>query len=374
VVEPFRIQVPDSDLADLRRRLAATRLPEPAADESWESGVDYGYLAELIRYWSEDFDWRRRESWLNSFPQFTATVAGAKVHFVHVRSGAEGAMPIVLSHGWPYTFAEMLHIVPWLTDLVAHSKSEEVVFDVVVPSLPGYGFSEPLAGDRFTSDVVARVWHELMTGVLGYDRYASYGEDVGAGINDWLGALYPESVLGLFATHAAFPPKERSGDLTEAEEAFRDWLTEKWRTGRAYSQIQGTRPDTLAVALNDSPAGLLAWVVEKLREWSGATFEESWSVDEVLTTVSLYWFTETIGTSFLSYYHGRHEPPVPMVNVPVGVAVQLGERGFPREYAERTYTDIRLWTDLPRGGHFTAKQNPDLVARAMWEFFGELRS
>jgi len=373
VVEPFRIQVPDSDLADLRRRLTATRLPDPAAGEPWESGVDYGYLAELVRYWGEGFDWRAREEWLNSFPQFTASVAGAKLHFVHVSSGVDGAIPIVLSHGWPYTFAEMLSIVPWLTDPTAHGGSEEVVFDVVVPSLPGYGFSEPLDGELFTTDVVARVWHELMTGVLGYERYATYGEDVGAGISDWLGALYPESVLGLFASHAAFPPEKRSGDLTGAEVAFREWLKEKWSTGRGYSHIQGTRPDTLAVGLNDSPAGLLAWVVEKLREWSGTDFEQSWSVDELLTTVNLYWFTETIGTSFLPYYHGRQEPQILKVDVPVGVAVQWGERGFPREYAERTYTDVRYWTDLPHGGHFTAKQTPDLVAKAMWKFFGELR-
>ncbi len=373
MVEPFRIQVHDSDLAELRRRLAATRLPEPAAGDPWDSGVDYEYLAELIRYWGEDFHWRSREGWLNSFPQFTATVADAEVHFVHIQSGAEAAIPIVLSHGWPYTFAEMLPIVPSLTDQVTHGGSEEVTFDVVVPSLPGYGFSEPLADELFTADVVARVWHELMTGVLGYERYATYGEDVGAGISDWLGALYPESVLGLFATHPAYPPEERRGDFTEAEVAFRDWLKEKWSTGRGYSHIQGTRPDTLAVGLNDSPAGLLAWVMEKLREWSGPEFDEWWSVDELLTTVSLYWFTETSGTSFLPYYHGRHEPPVPMVDVPVGVAVHWGERGFPREYAERTYTDIRYWTDLPRGGHFTAKQTPDLVAQAIRKFFGELR-
>lgn len=374
VVVPFRIQVEESELADLRRRLAATRLAEPAAAEPWESGVDYEYLADLVRYWGEGFDWRAREAWLNTFPQFKADIARQRIHYVHVRSGSAGAVPIVLSHGWPYTFAEMLPIVSWLVDPSSHGGSGEVVFDVVVPSLPGHVFSAPLAGESFTSDAVARLWHELMTGVLGYERYATYGEDVGAGVNDWLAALYPESVIGLFATHAAFPPEERSQDLSEAEVAFRDWLTEKWRTARAYSHVQGTRPDTLAVALNDSPAGLLAWVVEKLREWSGPGFEEAWSVDEVLTTVSLYWFTQTIGTSFLSYYHGRREEPsIPMVEVPVGVAVQWGERGFPREYAERTYSDIRYWTNLARGGHFTVKQTPELVAPAMWEFFAGLR-
>jgi hypothetical protein len=183
----------------------------------------------------------------------------------------------------------------------------------------------------------------------------------------------PDSIVGLFSTHAAFPPEDRSGELTEAEESFRSWLAEKWRTGRAYSEIQSTRPDTLAIGLNDSPAGLLGWILEKFHEWSGPDFEEAWSDDDILTTVSLYWFTSTIGTSFLPYYQGRrHDKQLPLVPVPVGVAVQWGERGFPREYAERTYTDLRFWTDLPRGGHFTAKQTPDLVARAMREFFALL--
>ncbi|MGH3649910.1 MAG: epoxide hydrolase family protein, partial [Acidimicrobiia bacterium] len=222
-------------------------------------------------------------------------------------------------------------------------------------------------------EAVARLWHRLMTDVLGYQRYATYGEDVGATVSDWIGALFPETVVGLFATHAAFPPEERSHDLSEDEERFRSWLAEQWKDGSGYSLIQATRPDTLAVALGDSPAGLLAWLLEKFREWSGPGFEEHWSHDDILTTVSLYWFTGTIGTSFLPYHHGRHhDKPVPMVDVPVGVAIQWGERGFPRVYAERTYTDIRMWTDLPRGGHFTAKQSPDLVARSMWELFRSL--
>lgn len=377
VIEGFRIEVSDSDLTDLRRRLAETRLPSPPAGDPWESGVDYAYLSELIGYWGDGFDWRRQEKWLNSFPHYKAKVGDADVHFIHVRADPAlyaQAIPIILSHGWPYSFVEFLPIVPWLTDPAAHGGTERDAFDVVVPSLPGYGYSSPLASGHFTGDSVARVWHTLMTETLGYHRYATYGEDVGTTISDWLGALYPESILGLFATHAAFPPEERSQDLTSAEKVFRSWLADKWRNGRGYSEVQSTRPDTLAVGLNDSPAGLLAWLVEKFRDWSGSDYEESWTVDDVLTTVSLYWFTRTIGTSFLPYYHGRnHERPIPLVNVPAGVAVQWGERGFPRGYAERTYTDLREWSDLPRGGHFAAKQTPDLVAHAMWEFFAPLR-
>lgn len=378
VIEPFRIQVPDSALSDLRRRLAETRLPSPPAGEPWESGVDYRYLAHLVDYWGSQFDWRRQEEWLNSFEQHMAKLGDQEVHFVHVRADRSrypNVIPIILSHGWPYSFVEYLPIVGWLTDPLNHGGTQADAFDVVVPSLPGYGFSSSFANDLFTGDVVARLWHTLMTETLGYGGYATYGEDVGTTVSDWLGALYPDSVVGLFSTHAAFPPEERSDDLTEAEEEFRQWLADKWSTGRGYSQIQSTRPDTLAVGLNDSPAGLLAWLVEKFREWSGPEFEEAWSVDDILTTTSLYWFSQSIGTSFLPYYHGRgNEPPIPLVTVPVGVAVQWGERGFPRHYAERTYTDLRAWSDLPRGGHFTAKQTPDLVAAAMRDFFADLRA
>lgn len=375
-VFPFHIDVPRADLDDLRARLGATRLTSAPAGEPWESGVDYEYLARLIDYWRDGFDWRSREAWLNSFPQAMAEVNGQRVHLVHVQADRDvyhEVVPLIISHGWPYSFVEFLEFSARLTDPLSHGGSLGDAFDVVVPSLPGYGFSAPLADAFFTGEAVAGLWHDLMTDVLGYERYAAYGEDVGATVSDWIGGLFPESVMGLFATHAAFPPEERRQDLTEQERAFGDWLTEKWRTASAYSQVQSTRPDTLAIALNDSPAGLLAWMVEKFQEWSGHGFEAAWSHDDILTTTSLYWFTHTIGTSFLAYYHGRHQKPIPMVEVPVGVAVQWGERGFPREYAERTYADIRLWTDLPSGGHFTAKQSPDLVARAMWDFFAGLR-
>lgn len=376
VVEPFRIGVDDEEVDELRRRARASRLGMPPAGDAWESGVDYRYLAEMLDYWADGFDWRAQEDRLNSFPQFVADIAGNRVHFVHVVADRErypDPIPIILSHGWPYSFVELLPIVTWLTDPISCAGDSRVAFDAVVPSLPGYAYSDPLTAEYFTGDVVARLWHLLMTEALGYERYATYGEDVGTTVSDWTAALYPESVIGLFATHAAFPPEERRAHLSEDEERFREWLSEKWKDASGYSSIQATRPDTLAVALGDSPAGLLAWLVEKFREWSGPGFEQVWGRDEILTTVSLYWFTQTIGTSFLPYYHGRHhDKTLPMVDVPVGVAVQRGERGFPRGYAERTYADIRMWTELPRGGHFTVMQTPDLVARAMWDFFGGL--
>lgn len=378
-MEPFSIEVPALEVEQLKSRLAGTRLGAAPVAEPWESGVDYAFLAGLIEYWAGGFDWSSRERWLNSFPQYLAEVDGQTVHFVHVVADRERyneVIPIVLSHGWPYSFVEFLDFSERLTDPLSHEGSpNDVAFDVVIPSLPGYGYSEPLVGDRFTGEVVAGIWHRLLTDELGYERYATYGEDVGTTVSDWLGALFPDVVIGLFSTHAAFPPDERRGDLTPREQEFVAWLEDKWRDASAYSAIQATRPDTLAVALGDSPAGLLAWLVEKFREWSGPGFGEAWSDDEILTTVSLYWFTNTIGTSFLPYYHGRrNEKPLPLVEVPVGVAVQWGERGFPREYAERTYTDLRQWADLPEGGHFSAKQSPDRVAAEMRRFFGSLHA
>lgn len=376
MIEPLQIEVGEADLVDLRERLSKSRLGSPPAGEAWESGVDYGYLADLIDYWRDGFDWRAQERRLNGLPNYLATIEGATVHYVLIeadRGTYRTATPIILSHGWPYSFNEYLEFAGWLADPLAHGGTAEDAFDVVIPSLPGYCFSPPLGDDHFGGDVVARLFHRLMTEELGFLRYATYGEDVGTTVSDWIGALFPESVVGLFTTHAAFPPDERAGDLTEAEEAFRAWLKDKWKTASAYSDIQSTRPDTLAVGLNDSPAGLLAWMVEKFVEWSGPDFEQDWSQDDILTTVSLYWFTGTVGTSFLPYYDHQHQQSTPLVDVPVGVAVQWGERGFPREYAERTYTDLRFWTDLPSGGHFTAKQSPAEVAEAMRAFFRSLR-
>ena len=366
--EPFRISVSDGELDDLRTRLARTRYPVPTPSEPWEAGVDIRYLAALMDEWRESFDWRAAEARLNAYPQFTAKVHGERIHFAHLRAegraDARAPIPIILSHGWPYSFIELLP----LAERLARDG-----FDVVVPSLPGFGFSEVMA-EPFTSMAVAERWHTLMTGVLGYEQYATYGEDVGTWVSDRLAATHPDAVLGLFATHAAFPPDDRRQDLTEEEQAFLDWLEVKWRRASAYSSQQSTRPDTLAVGLTDSPAGLAAWLVEKFREWSGtADISDYWSRDELLTTISLYWFTSTIGTSFRAYFDDRNETPMPMIDVPVGVSIQWGERGFPRHYAERTYTDIRFWNDLPTGGHFTAKQTPGLVEADMIAFFDGLR-
>ena len=300
------------------------------------------------------------------------------MHFAWIRAEQRdpAPVPIILSHGWPYTFAEMLPIAAYLVDPARHGGRPGDTFDVVIPSLPGFGFSDAPGEAHFVANEIAERWHALIHDVLGYERYATYGEDVGTWISDWTAALHPDSVLGLFATHAAFPSADRRDDLTEEEIGFRAALDAKWLGESAYSDLQSTKPDTLAAALNDSPAGLAAWLVEKFRTWSGGddAYRAAWSDDDVLTTATLYWATQSIGTSFRAYFDDRFDTaPMPLVEVPVGVAVQYREQGFPQSYAARTYRDIRDWQQLPSGGHFTVKQSPELVASAMREFFRPLR-
>lgn len=362
----FSIYFPDSDSENLKQRLARVALPDPTPGASDESGIDLFRLGELLDYWHSGYDWRAHEERLNAFPQIIVDIDGQRVHAIHISGGeqtnGEKRLAIILTHGWPYSFIEMTRLVPFLTDSASNTG-----LDIVIPSLPGYGFSEPLKNGPFTGEAVADLWHRLMTEGLGYNRYLTYGEDVGARVSDWIAAKYPDSVIGLYATHAAFPPDSRKSDLSTEEQEWLTWLSEKWKRASAYSSVQGTRPDILAVALRDSPAGLAAWIGEKLIAWSGDRPERFWSNDDLLTTISLYWFSGCIGTSFRAYYEYRFETEIPEITVPVGVAVQHGETGMPQSYAARTYKDIRSWRDLDDGGHFPAWQNSREVADGILE-------
>ncbi|MDQ1572060.1 MAG: hypothetical protein QOF79_2734 [Actinomycetota bacterium] len=361
-MEPFSVHVSDEVLDDLRLRLARTRYTTAAPGEPNAAGISPRYLKELVAYWLDGFDWRAREAYLNEHPQFTVELEGAVVHFVHQRSTNPDARPILITHGWPYSFAEMLPLADELRD-----------FHVVVPSLPGYGWSDLPTAGPVVPNRTAETWNSLMA-ELGYDRFLTYGEDIGGGVSDWLAALHPESVAGIYAPHAAFPPAERRNDLLPVESEFFEWLDAVWKGGEAYSQQQATRPDTLAAGLADSPAGLAAWIIEKFGEWSDGdgTAESRFTKDQLLTTVMIYWVTNTIGSSFRPYYDDVHKPPLPLIHVPAGVTVQQHERKYPREVAERTYTDLRYFSRLPSGGHFTAAEEPALVAAGLREFVATL--
>ena len=353
---PFRIDVSDQTLDDLRDRLHNTRFS--LTETPGDSGISPDHLREIVDHWLHRYHWREHEARLNRYPQFTIDVGGDTVHFVHIRSLNPRARAIVLSHGWPYSFAEMLPLADVLTE-----------FDVVVPSLPGYAFSSLPASGPVTKPGIAETWHELMTSVLGYDSYLTYGEDVGAGVSDWLAAAHPEAVDGIFATHAAFTPDSRRVGESHAETEFFEWFAAKWTRSFGYSAIQATRPDTLAASLNDSPAGLAAWMIEKLDAWSD---DGSLTLDSQLTTVMLYWISGCIGSSFRAYYDSSPLPELPVITVPAAVAVQVGESKYPREMAERNYLDLRGFSHLERGGHFTAAEAPDLLAQDIRRFVATL--
>ncbi|HEX5856989.1 MAG TPA: epoxide hydrolase [Microbacterium sp.] len=366
-MQPFRIAVPDDVLDDLHARLDRARLL-PDSPRKPPSGMSAGYLRQLIQSWRE-FDWRAREEWLNAHPQFIAEVGDARIHFVHARASDPHAPALLVMHGWPHLFSLQLDFADLLPD-----------FHVVVPSLPGFAFSTPYAEGPATEQRLVQTMHELMTDVLGYERYLTYGEDVSANVNDLLAATHGEAVAGIIATHAHFPSSDERAALTEpAERAFFDGLAAAHSSDGGYGHIQATRPDTLAAALNDSPAGLVAWVAEKLVEWSDTTagdpaqVERLISRDRILTEAMIYWATQTIGTSFRPYYEGADQPgPMPRVDVPAAVFIQRHEGGYPESIARAYYRDLRVFERLDRGGHFAVGEVPEAMAERTRAFAREL--
>lgn len=336
-----------------------------------ESALTATYLDDLATSW-EQFDWRAREEWLNTHPQFIADVDGTDVHFAHLRSADPQAPVLLVMHGWPHTFALQLEFATLLPD-----------FHVVLPSLPGFAFSEPLDAE-FSETTVAEMMHTLMTEVLGYDRYLTYGEDISANVNDLIAATRPESVCGIFVTHAHFGlDEERMRTTDPAVGAFFERLASEGGPNGAYAHLQATRPDTLAVALNDSPVGLLAWLVEKLVEWSDTPngephrLEERISRDRILTEAMIYWVTRSIGTSFRPYFDRGEDRAIPPVAVPAAVAIQRHEHDYPEGLARSFYRDLRSFDRLAEGGHFAIAEVPAEIAarlRAFAREIGVLRS
>jgi pimeloyl-ACP methyl ester carboxylesterase len=367
---PFRLNIPESALEDLHARLARTRLPDEPALEPWSSGTSRDYLGDLIGYWRSEFDWRAQERDLNRFRHFKAPLGGIKLHFIHEPGRGKNPIPLLLSHGWPGSIVEFRRLIPLLTER----------FTVVAPSLPGYTLSFQPGQKRFSVEEMAELFAELMSGVLGYRRFAAHGGDWGGFVSSVLGWRHPEKLIGIHLNLLAVrrDPKEKP-QTAEEEEYLRqlaNWLKEE--TG--YQWIQGTKPQTLAYALTDSPAGLAAWIAEKFHSWSdcGGVIENAVSRDELLTNISLYWFTGAIGSSFWPYYARMHGPwPIPegrTVDVPVGYAAFPTEiLRPPRSLAARTYTDIRRWTRMPRGGHFAALEQPEALAHEIAEFFSGLQ-
>jgi pimeloyl-ACP methyl ester carboxylesterase len=376
-IRPFRIETPQADLDDLMARLARTvwtdELPpgdEPPAGapvprpSGWEYGVPVDYVRRLVGYWRTGYDWRAWEARLNAYPQFTTTIDGQNVHFLHVRSPEPGALPLVLTHGWPGSVVEYLNVIGPLTDPRAHGGDPGLAFDVVIPSMPGYGFSGPTTERGWSNARIAAAWVELMRR-LGYERYGAAGNDAGSMISPEVGRLDPDHVVGVHVTQVfSFPsgdPAEFAG-LSEEEQAGLQVLNWFWQNLGAFNQLQSQQPQTLAHALADSPAGLLGWNAQLL----GPDVDD----DFTLTNTTIYWLTRTAGSSIRLYYeNARATPPAEPTTVPLGLAMAGGDFISIRRFAERDHKNIVSWNRYPRGSHYAAHLEPDQLVADIRQFF-----
>ena len=378
-ITPFTIRVPDEVLSDLRTRILNTRWPGQVPGDAWEQGTSLEYLKRLLSYWANDFDWRVQERQLNTFKHFRAELGDIHVHFVHERARRGRGIPLILTHGWPSTFAEYLPLVPLLTEPEAHGI-DGPAFDVVIPSLPGYGFSSRLG--RVNYRYIGGLWHQLMRG-LDYERYGAGGGDFGAGVATFMALDDPTPLIGVHLSNLEISPYTGDGSrpLSEAERAYLAQRQQWDDVERGYTAIQSTKPQTLGYALNDSPAGLAAWILEKWWAWTDCDgdLDRRFSRDVLLTMVTLYWITQTITTSMRDYFdnrwHGVAIEPHDFVQVPTGIANFARQFVFegepPREWAERLY-DVRRWTPMPSGGHFAPAEEPERLARDIAAFFAEI--
>ncbi|MEV4888462.1 epoxide hydrolase family protein [Nonomuraea sp. NPDC055795] len=354
-MKPFHIDIPDADLTDLRERLARTRWPDELPGVGWSYGVPLSYARDLAGYWADGFDWRAQEAALNALPQFTTEIDGQNIHFVHVRSAKPDALPLIITHGWPGSFVEFMKVIePLAQD-----------FHVVAPSIPGFGFSGPTREKGWDLKRVARAWAVLMER-LGYERYGAHGTDTGSVIAPELGRVAPDKVVGVHVNGGlGFPtgdPAELEG-LTEAESARMAIYPDTDAIG--YAMIQSTRPQTLAYGLHDSPAGQLTWIAEKFHEWAGVEVDR----DQLLTNISVYWFTGTAGSAARIYKEGAAAwgGQSPYSGVPHGVAVFPGDTGV-RRIAEREHKVVH-WAEYDRGGHFPAMEVPEVLVADLRTFF-----
>ena len=381
-IEKFTINVSHAVLADLNHRLDTTRWPDELENVGWELGSSLSYMKSLADYWRSGYEWRRQETALNRLSQYRVALDGFHIHFVHVRGRGPKPLPLIITHGWPGSFVEMVKLIPLLTDPEANGGSAEDAFDVIIPSLPGYGFSDRPRERGMNPFKVAALWARLMT-ELGYERFAAQGGDWGSTISTALGLNHAQRIIGIHLNYIAgrflFGGTLNQTTQDEMARSYLDELRAWADLEGGYSHLQATKPQTLSYALNDSPIGLAAWIVEKFRGWSdcGGKLESVFTRDELLTNVMIYWVTETLNSSTRLYYETREQPlqlsPVNRVEPPVAMAVFPKEIPIPpRALAEQGY-NIQLWTLMPRGGHFAAMEQPGLLAQDIREFFRPLR-
>ncbi|MBV8925385.1 MAG: epoxide hydrolase [Bradyrhizobium sp.] len=374
-IKPFRISVADDVLDDLRSRLRHTRWPEAELVEDWSQGVPLNWLRDICRYWADEYDWRTREARLNRFAQFVTDIDGLGVHFLHVRSPHPAAMPLIITHGWPGSIVEFMKVIEPLTDPTAHGGDAADAFDVVCPSLPGFGFSDKPTARGFGVERIAQGWAALMAR-LGYASYGAQGGDWGSAVTTALGALDADHCRGIHIT-LAMGVRPNVGEQPTAEEAralnaikyYRDWDS-------GYSKQQSTRPQTIGYALTDSPAGQAAWILEKFWAWTDCDGDPQTVLtrDELLDNVMLYWVSATASSSARLYWESFGRPRPYKVTVPTGVAVFPKEIVPPvRRWMAEAFPNIQHWSEMPKGGHFAAFEQPELFVQEVRSFFRKLR-
>jgi epoxide hydrolase len=382
-IQPFSIDVSQHDVDDLRQRLARTRWPEDSPDEGWRRGVPLAYLNVLAEYWRDQFDWRAQESKLNQYPQFTAEIDGQTIHFLHHRSPEPDALPLLLLHSWPGSFVEFVQMLGPLSDPKAHGGNPAEAFHVMVPSIPGFGFSTPVRGSGWAAGRTARAFASLMN-ELGYERYGVHGGDIGAGIAGSLSGVDPDRVVGVHVS--SDPPTAVSfamfaGDpaaapgLSDADRERLEEMKQVSMDGEGYLKLQSTRPQTLAYALTDSPVGQLAWIVEKFKEWTDPSAElpeDAVDRDQLLSNVSVYWFTRSGASAAHVLYDNMHAQDWGAPGqAPTGFAVFAAEP-IARQLMDPEH-NIAHWSEYERGGHFPAMEVPELLTEDLRTFFGSLR-
>ncbi|RYE91304.1 MAG: epoxide hydrolase [Cytophagaceae bacterium] len=380
-MQPFHISIPQPVLDDLHYRLAHTRWPDEITDSGWDYGTNREYLKQLTDYWQNSYDWRAQEAKLNQFPHFKAEAAGLNLHFIKLEGKGPNPLPLLLVHGWPDSFFRMLKILPLLTDPAAHGGRAEDAFTVIVPDLPGYGFSDKPREPGYDPKRMADVLAELMTKTLGYEKFVAHGGDWGSSIVEQLALHHAGALLGIHltdvpSTHAKMADK--LPDLSAAEQVFVA-KNKAWQEQEAgYQKIQGTKPETLAFGLNDSPVGLLGWIIEKFHAWSDndGNIEHTFTKDDLLTNVMIYWVTQSIGSSMRLYYETMHRPALSApthTKVPTGFAIFPQDiTPAPREFAERFF-NVQRWQAMPQGGHFAALEEPGLLVKELREFMRLVR-
>jgi epoxide hydrolase len=379
MIKEFSIDIPQSTLVDLAAKLANTRFPAPLPGDDWDTGVPVSYLSELVEYWRNSYDWRAAEKELNSYPQFTAEIEGQQIHFIHVRSASPDALPLLLTHGWPGSIVEFLDLIGPLTDPESHGGQASDAFHVVIPSLPGFGFSGPTSDDGWTFERIGRVWASLMA-ELGYERYGVQGGDLGGSVSPEVGRAAPSHVVGVHTNGGTnLPPLQLSDEelqtLTPLEQDKMARIGQFMKDEFGYISIQSTRPQTLAYGLVDSPVGQLAWIMDKFKAWTwpGESLPEAIiSKDRLLTNVMMYWLTGTGGTAaYIGYAQPRSWVPRPSSGIPTAVLATAHDVAI-RRYCE-TSNNITRWTDLDEGGHFAALEIPDELVADVRAFFHDLR-